>query len=70
MDKSDYWRKKLGETKGHVVDGKKEFRISATHKRNIVIQDLEWCNPNMCSQWNSTYGILPNSKFISGFACT
>ncbi|KAJ7436598.1 hypothetical protein FB451DRAFT_1453881 [Mycena latifolia] len=40
MDKNDYWRKKLGESKDHAADGKKEFNLSAQHKQDIVIRDL------------------------------
>lgn len=40
MDKNDYWRKKLGECKDHAADGKKEFRISEAHKRDVVIRDM------------------------------
>jgi hypothetical protein len=40
MDKNDYWRRKLAEGKDHAADGKKSFKISAIHKRNIVIEDL------------------------------
>lgn len=40
MDKNEYWRKKLGEGKDHAADGKKEFKISAAHKKDIVMQDL------------------------------
>ncbi|KAJ7681007.1 hypothetical protein DFH06DRAFT_1078008 [Mycena polygramma] len=40
MDKNEYWRKKLGESKDHAADGKKEFNISAEHKRDIVVRDL------------------------------
>lgn len=37
MDKNEYWRKKLGEGKDHAADGKKEFKISAAHKKDIVM---------------------------------
>ncbi|KAJ7237982.1 hypothetical protein C8J57DRAFT_1727742 [Mycena rebaudengoi] len=40
MDKNIYWRKKIGEMKDHAADGKKGFKLSEEHKRNIVIQDL------------------------------
>ncbi|KAJ7748172.1 hypothetical protein DFH07DRAFT_962243 [Mycena maculata] len=40
MDKNDYFRKKLGENKDHAADGKKEFRISEAHKKDIIIGDL------------------------------
>ncbi|KAJ7460376.1 hypothetical protein B0H11DRAFT_1736725, partial [Mycena galericulata] len=40
MEKNEYWRKKLGECKDHAADGKKEFTISAVHKKDIVIRDL------------------------------
>ncbi|KAJ7709242.1 hypothetical protein B0H16DRAFT_1481093 [Mycena metata] len=40
MDKNHYWRKKLAESKDHAADGKKAFRISAEHKKDIVIHDL------------------------------
>ncbi|KAJ7437330.1 hypothetical protein FB451DRAFT_1416903 [Mycena latifolia] len=40
MDKNDYWRKKLGESKDHAADGKKEFRLSVAHKKDIVIRDM------------------------------
>ncbi|KAJ7429344.1 hypothetical protein B0H11DRAFT_1768396 [Mycena galericulata] len=40
MDKNDYWRKKLGESKDHAADGKKEFKISADYKTDIVIRDM------------------------------
>lgn len=40
MDKNDYWRKKLGENKDHAADGKKEFKLSAAHKEDIVIRDI------------------------------
>ncbi|KAJ7133049.1 hypothetical protein C8R44DRAFT_730245 [Mycena epipterygia] len=38
--KNDYWRKKMGECKDHAADGKKEFKFSAAHKKEIIIQDL------------------------------
>jgi hypothetical protein len=40
MDKNDYFRKKLGESKDHAADGKKEFAISAAHKKDIIIRDM------------------------------
>jgi hypothetical protein len=40
MDKNEYWRKKLGEGKDHAADGKKGFRFSEQHKRDIIIRDL------------------------------
>ncbi|KAJ7442078.1 hypothetical protein B0H11DRAFT_2251704 [Mycena galericulata] len=40
MDKNEYWRKKIGEHKDHAADGKKEFKISAQHKKNIVVRDI------------------------------
>lgn len=40
MDKNDYWRKKMGECKDHAADGKKEFKLSAAHKKAIAIRDL------------------------------
>ncbi|KAJ7456357.1 hypothetical protein B0H11DRAFT_2244041 [Mycena galericulata] len=40
MDKNTYWRKKLGESKDHAADGKKEFKLSAAHKKNIILQDM------------------------------
>jgi hypothetical protein len=40
MDKHDYWRKKIGESKDHAADGKKAFKISAAHKKDIIIHDL------------------------------
>ncbi|KAJ7120384.1 hypothetical protein C8R44DRAFT_877815 [Mycena epipterygia] len=34
MDKSEYWRKKMGEHKDHAAEGeKKEFKLSAAHKK-------------------------------------
>jgi hypothetical protein len=40
MDKNDYWRKKIGESKDHAADGKKGFGLSAAHKKEIVIRDM------------------------------
>ncbi|KAJ7115156.1 hypothetical protein C8R44DRAFT_928100 [Mycena epipterygia] len=40
MDKNDYWRKKIGESKDHAADGKKEFNFSAAHKKEIIIRDM------------------------------
>ncbi|KAJ7125932.1 hypothetical protein C8R44DRAFT_874342 [Mycena epipterygia] len=40
MDKNDYWRKKMGECKDHAADGKKEFKLSGAHKKDIIIRDL------------------------------
>ncbi|KAJ7124027.1 hypothetical protein C8R43DRAFT_899318 [Mycena crocata] len=40
MDKNVYWRKKLGESKGHAADGKKECKISAAHKKDVIICDM------------------------------
>ncbi|KAF7333104.1 hypothetical protein MVEN_02375700 [Mycena venus] len=40
MEKNEYWRKKLGEGKDHAADGKKEFKISAAHKKDVIIEDL------------------------------
>ncbi|KAJ7118170.1 hypothetical protein C8R44DRAFT_625985 [Mycena epipterygia] len=40
MDKNDYWRKKIGEGKDHAADGKKGFKLSDTHKKDIVIRDM------------------------------
>ncbi|KAJ7731194.1 hypothetical protein B0H16DRAFT_1733359 [Mycena metata] len=40
MDKNHYWRKKLAESKDHAANGKKAFRISAEHKKDIIIHDL------------------------------
>ncbi|KAJ7101157.1 hypothetical protein C8R44DRAFT_641506, partial [Mycena epipterygia] len=40
MDKNEYWRKKLGESKDHAADGKKEFKISEVHKKDVVIRDM------------------------------
>ncbi|KAJ7318187.1 hypothetical protein DFH08DRAFT_1037124 [Mycena albidolilacea] len=40
MDNNDYWRKKIGVSKDHVADGKKEFGLSAAHKKEIVIRDM------------------------------
>lgn len=40
MDKNDYWRKKLGESKDHAADGKKAFGFSAAHKKEIIILDM------------------------------
>lgn len=40
MDKNEYLRKKLGECKDHAADGKKEFKISAVHKKDVVIGDM------------------------------
>ncbi|KAJ7094890.1 hypothetical protein C8R43DRAFT_907989 [Mycena crocata] len=40
MDKNEYYRKKLGESKDHAADGKKEFKISEAHKKEIIIQDM------------------------------
>ncbi|KAJ7197518.1 hypothetical protein B0H12DRAFT_976458, partial [Mycena haematopus] len=40
MDKNEYWRKKIGESKDHAADGKKEFGLSAAHKKEIVIRDM------------------------------
>ncbi|KAF7361574.1 hypothetical protein MSAN_01191400 [Mycena sanguinolenta] len=40
MEANDYWRKKLGESKDHAADGKKEFALSAEYKKQIVIRDL------------------------------
>ncbi|KAJ6461405.1 hypothetical protein C8R45DRAFT_912233 [Mycena sanguinolenta] len=40
MEVNDYWRKKLGESKDHAADGKKEFALSAEYKKQVVICDL------------------------------
>ncbi|KAJ7473593.1 hypothetical protein B0H11DRAFT_2429951 [Mycena galericulata] len=40
MDKNEYFRKKLGEMKDHAADGKKGFRLSADHKKDIIIRDM------------------------------
>lgn len=40
MDKNEYWRKKMAESKDHAADGKKSFKLSAAHKKDIVIRDL------------------------------
>ncbi|KAJ7438548.1 hypothetical protein B0H11DRAFT_2254552 [Mycena galericulata] len=40
MEKNDYWRKKLGESKDHAADGKKEFKLSEARKKDIVIRDM------------------------------
>lgn len=40
MDRNDYWRKKIGESKDHAAEGKKSFKVSAAHKKEIVTRDM------------------------------
>ncbi|KAJ7323951.1 hypothetical protein DFH08DRAFT_711666 [Mycena albidolilacea] len=40
MAKNGYWRKKIGESKDHAADGKKEFGLSAVDKKEIVIREM------------------------------
>ncbi|KAF7367729.1 hypothetical protein MSAN_00836800 [Mycena sanguinolenta] len=40
MEVNDYWRRKLGESKDHAADGKKEFTLSAEYKKQVIIRDL------------------------------
>jgi hypothetical protein len=40
MELNDYWWKKMGEGKDHAANRKKEFKISAANKKDVVIGDL------------------------------